>query len=113
MSKFIVRVEIIDLPIADSRRAYDELHKEMEARGFARSCPWASVGEMWLPEATYMLDSGLTSADVGARAKAALSATKHSGRVFVVPTNDGWWASNLLPVQHAGKKSTANDARLA
>jgi hypothetical protein len=50
---------------------------------------------------TYILDSELRAADVGARAKEAVSAAKQTGRFFVVPAQHGWWASNLLPVESA------------
>jgi hypothetical protein len=101
MTKFIVSVELVDLPGVDSRLVQEEVHKEMESRGFMRSCPWTSSGEMWLPGMTYILDSELRAADVGARAKEAVSAAKQTGRFFVVPAQHGWWASNLLPVESA------------
>jgi hypothetical protein len=105
VTKFIVRVELIDLPSGDSRPTYEELHKKMEARGFVRSCNWTSSGEMWLPDATYILDAELKSAEVGARAKEAVTAAKQKGRLFVVPTTNGWWASNLLSVEPGKGKS--------
>jgi hypothetical protein len=97
MTKFVVRVELIDLPSGAARP--EELHKQMEARGFVRSCNWSSLGEMWLPDATYILDTELKSAEVGAKANEAVMAAKQKSRLFVVPTTDGWWASNLLPVE--------------
>lgn len=101
MTKFVVRVELIDPPSADARPIDEELHRQMQDRGFARSCPWTSSGERWLPEGTYILDAELRSAEVGARAKEAVAAAGRNARLFVVPATDGWWASDLLPVEQA------------
>lgn len=89
MSKFTVRVELRDSKDAD----YDELHKQMDTKGFSRTLTTDSGNTIYLPSAEYTYSSATkTPEQVADLAKSVaekikknpmVMVTKSSGRFYI------------------------------
>lgn len=83
MANFTVRVELHEA----SDGQYEELHAEMESRGFVR---WieGKNGKKKLPTAEYnLVNSALTRDEVLAKAEAAADAVKPSPKPWILVTD--------------------------
>jgi hypothetical protein len=82
MTDFIARIELIDLPAnKDNRAIYEELHKQMEGRGFTRQLPTEN-GLRWMPDATYFYRGDAKLEDISKKARDVVTAAKQTGRFF-------------------------------
>jgi hypothetical protein len=88
MAQFITRVELHGATYQD----YENLHREMEGRGFSRSIPADSGTWYQLPTAEYWINnSGQTRDTVLAAADAAANATGKTHGVIVTESNGCSW----------------------
>jgi hypothetical protein len=89
MPKFLVRVELVDVP-DESRELYESLHKAMSEQDFERTIAGAR-GRWKLPAATYLGNFNLESPDVRDRAAQAVRSIGQRAQIFVVQyTNAAW-----------------------
>jgi hypothetical protein len=87
MSQFTTRVELHDADSSD----YEELHEEMEKRGFTRTVTSSDGITYQLPTAEYNYEGSAERSDVLRKAKAAAGAVKESYEVVVTESNGRKW----------------------
>ncbi|WP_454691144.1 hypothetical protein [Achromobacter aloeverae] len=88
MAKFITRVELIDSDDAD----YNDLHEEMESRGFSRTITSDDDIEYQLPDAEYYFSGVAELPDVRQKAKDAVAAIGKKGRILVTQSRRMGWS---------------------
>lgn len=90
--QYLVRITIHN----GSYDEYQDLHKRMQAAGFARSIESSSSGGYCqLPDATYVgssSENGEAVRDRIARIAAATAPSKEQPEVFVCIRGDAWWS---------------------
>lgn len=87
MSQFTTRVELHEADSAD----YEELHEEMEKRGFTRTVTSSGRITYQLPTAEYDYQGSAGRSEVLRRAKAAAGAVKESYEVLVTKSGGRKW----------------------
>ena len=95
MSKFTVRVELRQATEDD----YENLHMEMEERGFSRLLPAGDGGKVLLPPEEYNLDAGWTPDQVLNTVKTVAAATHRPNARLVTESLSRKWFG-LEPVHY-------------
>ncbi|EPY5158701.1 type V toxin-antitoxin system endoribonuclease antitoxin GhoS [Klebsiella pneumoniae] len=92
MSKFTVRIELRNSEDAD----YEELHKQMELKGFSRTITLTDTGKILeLPSAEYSYRSiSKDTAEVGELAGSIAEKIQKNAKIMVTKSG-GRWYSNL------------------